>query len=147
MSRAPIPTWFFVLTVVRDDDRFLLIKERRHGQGWYLPAGRVEPGETLVEAAIRETLEESGVHAEITGLLKVQHSPRGSGARVRVVFVGKATSGEPGPTADSLDARWVTLADLDDLELRAGEVRTWLELAITGPTAPLTLLGTEAPGQ
>lgn len=43
--------------------RSLLVHEARHGGGWYLPAGRVEMGETLVDAAVRETLEESGVRA------------------------------------------------------------------------------------
>ena len=47
MSRTPSATWFFALVVVRRGDRFLLVHERKHGQTWYLPAGRVEPGETL----------------------------------------------------------------------------------------------------
>src|SRR4051812_25175444 len=61
MAREPIPTWFFALVVVRKGDRFLLVQEHEHGQLWYLPAGRVEPGEGLCAAALRETLEESGV--------------------------------------------------------------------------------------
>jgi len=31
--------------VVRDEDRFLVVQERKHEQRWYLPAGRVELGE------------------------------------------------------------------------------------------------------
>jgi hypothetical protein len=38
MPRDPIPTWFFVLVVVRLDNRFLLVHEATHGQLWYLPA-------------------------------------------------------------------------------------------------------------
>ena len=56
MAREPIPTWYFVLVAVRRDDRFLLVHERQHGQMWYLPAGRVEEGEELLQAAHRETL-------------------------------------------------------------------------------------------
>jgi len=60
VPRDPTPTWFYVLVVVRQGDRFLLVHERRFNQPWYLPAGRVEPGETLTKAAVRETPEENG---------------------------------------------------------------------------------------
>jgi 8-oxo-dGTP pyrophosphatase MutT (NUDIX family) len=75
MPREPIPTWYFALVVVRLQHRFLLVHERKHGQNWYLPAGRVEPGESLVEAARRETLEESGVPVVIEGILRIEHTP------------------------------------------------------------------------
>ena len=34
MPRNPIPTWFFALVVVRKGERFLLVHEAKHGQGW-----------------------------------------------------------------------------------------------------------------
>ena len=52
MPREPIPTHTFALVVVRRADLFLVLRERKHGQLWYLPAGRVEPGETIVRAAV-----------------------------------------------------------------------------------------------
>jgi phosphatase NudJ len=57
VPRDPIPTWFSAVAVVRRpaDGRFLLVHERRHRQPWYPPAGRVEPGESCAEAAVRET--------------------------------------------------------------------------------------------
>jgi 8-oxo-dGTP pyrophosphatase MutT (NUDIX family) len=78
MPRDPIPTWYFALVVVRQGNRFLLVHERKHGQGWYLPAGRVESGETLTQAAVRETLEETGVPVVLDGVLRVEHSGGGS---------------------------------------------------------------------
>lgn len=45
MAHSPIPTWYFALTVVRRENQFVLVHERKHGQLWYLPAGRVELGE------------------------------------------------------------------------------------------------------
>ena len=39
---------------------------------WYLPAGRMEPGEDIAEAAQREVLEETGLHFQITTLLMVE---------------------------------------------------------------------------
>jgi len=88
MPREPIPTWYFALVVVRLQHRFLLVHERKHGQKWYLPAGRVERGESLVEAARRETLEESGIPVVIEGILRIEHTPFSEGmARLRVIFV------------------------------------------------------------
>jgi ADP-ribose pyrophosphatase YjhB (NUDIX family) len=57
-----------VATVVEKDGRFLFVEE--HSEGFVhtvfnQPAGHVECGETIIEAAIRETLEETGHHVEI----------------------------------------------------------------------------------
>ena len=61
-----------VATVVERDGRFLLIEERINEQRVLnQPAGHWEPGETLVEAARRETLEEAGWDVEPTHLLGV----------------------------------------------------------------------------
>ncbi len=138
------PSWFFVLVVVRLGRRFLLVHERKHGQGWYLPAGRVEHRESLVEAARRETLEESGVRVTLEGIVRVEHSPLPQATRVRVVFVARPSDdGPPKSTPDdhSLEARWVTLEELDQLPLRGDEVKTLLSSVANGaPVYPLTLL-------
>ena len=39
---------------------------------WYLPAGKMEPGEDITEAAKREVLEETGLNMEVTTLLAVE---------------------------------------------------------------------------
>ncbi len=61
MSRTPVPTWYFALVVVRQGHRFLLTQEKKYGSTWSIPGGRVEPGETLIDAAMREVVEETGV--------------------------------------------------------------------------------------
>ena len=61
MARTPLPTWYFALVVVRRGHRFLLTQERKYGSSWSIPGGRVEPGVTLAEAAVREVFEETGV--------------------------------------------------------------------------------------
>lgn len=126
MAREGIPTWFFAMVVVRLGHRFLVVREQKHGQLWYLPAGCVEPGETIVEAAVRETLEESGVPIEVEGLLRVEHTPSAHDARVRVFLVARPVDDTPPkrtPDEHSLEARWVTLADVRTLPLRDDEVR------------------------
>jgi 8-oxo-dGTP pyrophosphatase MutT (NUDIX family) len=44
------------------DRRWLLMVERRDGNGWALPGGHVDPGESPAYAAVRELAEETGVH-------------------------------------------------------------------------------------
>jgi phosphatase NudJ len=126
MSREAIPTWFFAMVVVRLGRRFLVAHERKHGQRWYLPAGRVEPGETIVDAAVRETYEETGVRVKVDALLRVEHAPSPEGARVRVFVLASPIDDEAPraePNEHSLEARWVTLDELDTLALRGDEVR------------------------
>jgi phosphatase NudJ len=146
MSREPIPTWCFALVVVRLGERWLLVHERKHGQRWYLPAGRVEPGETFVEAAVRETREESAIAVTLDGIVKIEHSPHEAGARMRVVFLGHPSDDRPPKqVADSetLGAAWVRFDELAHYPLRADEVRELIaHVASGGPIYPLDLLTT-----
>jgi 8-oxo-dGTP pyrophosphatase MutT (NUDIX family) len=147
MSRDPIPTWCFALVVVRLGERWLLVHERKHGQGWYLPAGRVEPGETFVEAAVRETREEAGIDVVLDGIVRIEHSPNGEGARMRIVFVGHPADDRPPkqvPDDESLGAAWVSFDELDRYPLRGEEVREWIaHVAGGGPIYPLHVLAHE----
>lgn len=126
MAREPIPTWCFAVVVVRRGDQFLLVHERKHGQLWYLPAGRVERGETFVAAACRETQEEAGLPIRVTGVIRVEHSPSSVGSRLRVVFLAEPTDETPPkshPDEESLGAAWVRLDELNAYPLRGEEVR------------------------
>lgn len=148
MSRLPLPTYFFALVVVRLGPRFLLVHERKHEQLFYLPAGRVEPGERLVDAACRETLEETGVPIDIAGILRIEHSPMpDGGVRCRVFFLGHPRDDTPpksAPDADTLGAVWVTLDELARYPLRGSEVREVFEyVARGGAVYPVGLLQPE----
>jgi 8-oxo-dGTP pyrophosphatase MutT (NUDIX family) len=147
MARDPIPTWCFALVVVRLGHRFLIVHERKHGQLWYLPAGRVEPGETFTAAAVRETLEEAGIAIALDGIVRVEHVPRGDGARMRVLFVAHPIDDRPPkqvPDDESLEAAWVTLDELAKYPLRGDEVRELFAHVDGGaPIYPLELLADE----
>lgn len=146
MSRGPIPTWYFALVVVRRGHRFLLTQERKYGSTWSIPGGRVEPGETLVTAAIREVHEETGVPIRIDGILRVEHSPQDmGGVRMRVLFVGSPiddTAPKTTADAESLGAAWLTLDEIRTMKLRGAELRALLESVEAGRQVfPLELLG------
>ena len=147
MGGSAIPTWCFSLVVVKRGHRFLVVRERKHQQLWYLPAGRVELGETFAEAGVRETLEEAGVPITIEGVLRIEHSPGYDGSRLRVLFVARPSDDTPPksqPDSESLEARWVSLEELAELPLRSPAVRELFQAVARGmPVAPLQLLGQE----
>lgn len=122
--------------------------ERKHGQLWFLPAGRVEPGETLAEGARREALEETGVPVVLEGVLRVEHSPSSDGeARLRVFFVARPASDAPPlsePNEHSLEARWFTIEEIAELPLRGDEVLAVCEYVLDGGAVfPLGVLTAE----
>ena len=110
----PVPT---VGVVCLKGDQVLLI---RRGQPprlnqWSLPGGRLEWGETLEAAALRELKEETGVDAELLGLLDVVDGvfPARTGGEitrhyVMIDYAARWTAGEPVAGDDAADARFVT---------------------------------------
>lgn len=152
MARAPIPTWYFALVVVRRGHRFLLTQERKYGSTWSIPGGRVEHGEPLHAAAVREVYEETGVPVQLDGILRVEHTvpptaDRDAYARVRVLYMGTPIDDtEPKTMADdeSLGAAWFTLDEIRQLPLRGAELRVLLESVAGGRQIfPLDMIGPE----
>lgn len=112
----PVPA---VGVVCLKDDQVLLIrrgKAPRLGE-WTLPGGRIEPGERAVDAALRELREETGVEAEITGLIDVVDGlfPEASMHYVLIDYAARWLSGEPVGADDALEARFVPLDQVDSL--------------------------------
>ena len=61
-----------VATVVEKDGQYLMVKETKEGRQLInQPAGHVEPGEDIIAAALRETLEETGWVVSVTGFLGI----------------------------------------------------------------------------
>jgi 8-oxo-dGTP pyrophosphatase MutT (NUDIX family) len=63
--------------VIRGRGDTILLEKRRDCGWWGLPGGRVEPGESLAEAAVREVCEETGLTVEVTHLIGVYSNPEG----------------------------------------------------------------------
>jgi phosphatase NudJ len=145
MSREPISAWFYVVVVVRLGRRFLLVQERKFGQSWYLPAGRVEKGETLAAAAFRETVEEAGIGVTLEAILGVDFEVRAEGGvKERVIFLARPVDDAPVKTVadeESLGASWFTLDEVRGLPLRGQDVIRYLErVEAGGPFLPIRYL-------
>ncbi|WP_217586041.1 NUDIX hydrolase [Lentibacillus saliphilus] len=79
--------------VLNDKNEILLIKGER--RGWEMPGGQVEEHESLKDAAIRETKEESGIDIEVTRFCGVfQNVDR---CICNTLFLGRPIGGEPTP--------------------------------------------------
>jgi 8-oxo-dGTP pyrophosphatase MutT (NUDIX family) len=124
------PTTLVVLVVVPHEGRYLLVQER--DGTFYLPAGRVEPAENLMAAAVRETAEEAGADIGLRGLLAFDHTwcALPESMRLRFVFVGYLAALAPlkcRPDHHSRGAAWVARKELPSLPLRHPEVATWID--------------------
>ena len=126
MSRAyPDRPIVGIGVVVWRDDRVLLIrrgKPPRKGE-WSLPGGAQELGETLIEAALREVYEETGLRAQqpslVTALDMIDRDDQG---KIRhhytlIDFSAEAPDGIAESGDDAIDTAWFTLAEIETLPL------------------------------
>ncbi|XP_063225629.1 8-oxo-dGDP phosphatase NUDT18 [Bacillus rossius redtenbacheri] len=123
-------TYIVVGVLVNEQDEVLMMQEAKSSCAgkWYLPAGRMEPGEDIQEAVKREVLEETGLEMEPTTLLLVECA---SGSWFRFVVTGNVTGGTlktpKDADSESLQAKWVR--DLGELSLRADDIHGIVERA------------------
>jgi 8-oxo-dGTP pyrophosphatase MutT (NUDIX family) len=129
--------------VVNDQGQILLIQRTDNGN-WSLPGGAMDLGESIRQAAIRETLEETGIHTEVTGISGIYTNPNHvlhytSNDEVRqefsVVFTGRPVAGEPTPSSESSRVEWVSPEDLGNHPMHAS-MRKRLDHYLSGRTEP-----------
>lgn len=98
-------------TIPEDDGRVLLTRRAIHpGYGlWTFPGGFVDFGESVTDAAVRETLEETGLTVELTGLHNVFTYP---GAPIIIVYRARVVSGTLTTCAENDVLEWVTPSEI-----------------------------------
>lgn len=130
-----------VLAIIRHEDRFLLVRRGKMPDAglWGFPGGKVEPGETLLQAATRELEEETALHATGQAVIdtfeSIRHDTAGALAFHYVIIAVRChLPAGPCPTPqagdDALEARWFSYADIkalgplacERLETLAGQV-------------------------
>ncbi len=104
-------------TLVHQDDRILLIRRGvppALGK-WALPSGYAEVGETPEDAAIRETLEETGLKVALERLLLVEAFYEGdSPGGVIILYAARAQGGQATPHDDAIEARFFGMDQVPD---------------------------------
>ena len=117
------------------DRRVLLVKRGRAPFAglWSLPGGKTEGDEAPREAACRELKEETGVEADVEGIVdtvRVAAEVDGSGKNVTyqlTVFYGRPTGGSLKAGGDAEAAGWVDLDDIEALPMTPGTAELiWL---------------------
>ena len=106
-----------VATIVEDHGRFLLVEELADGRAVLnQPAGHLEADESLIEAALRETLEETGWQVELTAVtgIYLYTAPSNGVTYQRVCFAAKPLRQLPERPLDTgiIGPRWLTREEL-----------------------------------
>lgn len=102
--------------IICDGDRVLMVRRRvKEGElSWQFPAGGIEPGESPEEAAVRETLEETGLKVEAARLIGQRVHPK-TGREMSYTACSVVGGEAHVADADELDAvAWVTLAEIPE---------------------------------
>lgn len=103
--------------LVINDDKFLLVQEGKPGrEGLYnLPGGHIDAHETILEAAVRETKEETGYDVEVTGLVGIYQGIYPALNVSGPVLSARITGGQITVSDEHQDVIWVTAEQMYDM--------------------------------
>ncbi|MFD1541536.1 NUDIX hydrolase [Nonomuraea guangzhouensis] len=133
-----------VNVIVTNERGEVLMIQRSDNDNWAVPGGAIDLGESLPQAAVRETLEETGIRCEITGLVGTYTDPGHvilytSNGEARqefsIVLTGRAISGSPTPSTESREVRWVPRDEVASLSM-AASMRMRIEHYLSGTGLP-----------
>ena len=108
---------------VTNDRGELLLIRRTDNENWAMPGGAMDIGETIAEAGVRETREETGIDCEVIRLVGVYTNPQHvmlytSDGEVRqecsLVFAARPVGGELMTSSESREVRWVAPDAIDE---------------------------------
>jgi ADP-ribose pyrophosphatase YjhB (NUDIX family) len=125
---APTPNSMVpsVNVVVTNEAGDILLIRRSDNDNWALPGGAIDLGESLIQAAVREVKEETGIDCEITGLVGIYTDPKhiilytsNNEARQEfsIVLTASGVGGEPTPSDESVEVDWLSTADISDIPM------------------------------
>jgi 8-oxo-dGTP pyrophosphatase MutT (NUDIX family) len=136
-----------VAAIVEDNGKFLLVEETTdRGNRFNQPAGHLEDNESLVEAVIRETLEETAYTFKPESLLGVYHwkHEHNDTTYLRFAYIGSVSCHQPDLALDEGIIRtvWMTIDEIrsNAMLMRSPQVITCIEDYLTGQKFPLTVV-------
>jgi 8-oxo-dGTP pyrophosphatase MutT (NUDIX family) len=136
-----------VATVVVRDGRVLCVEERANGRlVLNQPAGHLEPDESILEAALRETREETGWDVRLTAFVGAYQwkAPETGRHYLRFAFAAEPLSHDPARPLDTgiVRALWMTPGELLEARDRHRSPLVWQAVAdhLAGSRQPLSLL-------
>ena len=119
--------------VVKKDNKYLLVQEAQekcYGK-WNIPAGHLDPGETIFDGAKREVFEECGFNVELTGVAHIGNRVLPKDTFLAVVFSTEIIDGSIAYDKNEiLDAKWFTYNEIINMkdDLRAAD---WIINAVS----------------
>ncbi len=110
---------------VRDGELLLIRRRNDPARGrWSLPGGRVEAGELLADALVREVREETGLQIAVGELAGILEVPQDTHYVILDYFATVEGSSTPLAADDATEARWVALGDVARMDLTPRFVET-----------------------
>ena len=100
--------------VLEKDGKYLLVQEARKCRGkWNLPAGHLDPNETIFDAAKREIKEECGLDVELTNICQIGNRKIEDDVFVSIIFSAEIIGGEISFSPDEImDVKWFSYEEL-----------------------------------
>jgi len=133
-----------VNVVVENEAGEILMIRRSDNGNWAVPGGAIDLGESMSQAGVRETLEETGIECEITGVIGIYTDPKHiilytSNGEARqefsILLTGRRTGGQPTPSSESTEVHWVEPSQLPDLAMDRS-MRRRLDHYLARPSSP-----------
>ena len=136
-----------VAAIVEDHGKFLLVEEiTDRGNRFNQPAGHLENNETLIEAVIRETLEETAYSFKPESLLGIYHwrHEHNDTTYLRFAYIGSVSNHQPNLALDEgiVRAVWMTAEEMRNnaMLMRSPQVLRCVEDYLTGQQFPLSVV-------
>ncbi len=136
-----------VAAIIEQDGRFLLVEEETdRGNRFNQPAGHLEDNESILEAVIRETWEETAYQFEPTALLGIYHwkHAHNQTTYLRFAYIGHVTNHEPELKLDDGIIRtvWMTIEEMraQAANMRSPQVLICVEDYLKGRRYPLNVV-------
>jgi ADP-ribose pyrophosphatase YjhB (NUDIX family) len=133
-----------VNVVIENQAGEILMIRRSDNGNWAVPGGAIDLGESVSQAAVRETKEESGIDCEVVDVVGIYTDPKHiilytSNGEARqefsIVLRGRATGGQLTPSSESTEVSWVPRSELADLQMD-WSMRRRIDHYLEGATTP-----------